>query len=430
MLAPHHEFLAAEVPFFSSSASGHHPFIAAPVVSDRGEKPETRDVVIVGAGPVGLSLALGLARRGVDVIVLEKNSDTADHSRAPAIWPATQEILAKLGVIGRFEKEAISVPRMEMVDHDRQRIVLTIPIEELEGETNYPRLLIVPQSRIERLLCEAIQTETAAEVRFSSEVMRIRQSSSQVELTYRHDQTEKKVHARFVAGCDGARSTVRNAIGASFDGITYSAQAALADVDVPGTERLPFPRMTTKPRLAVAIRIDQKLWRLILPFSKRDQRSGEQRITDAMNNMFPPLDYETVWQSEFRLHRRVSSSWVDGRVVLAGDAAHLNSPVGGQGMNAGIMDADLLTTALEAALQSNSVEPLQQYALERKRVIEKGVNRFTDKMTRILLAGGGRMVRPALQLIGLLFRIAPFRRSILRRLAMLKDAPNQDIDNR
>ncbi|MBW3670098.1 MAG: FAD-dependent monooxygenase [Acidobacteria bacterium] len=387
-----------------------------------------RDVVIVGAGPVGLTLALGLARKGIDVLVLEKNAGTADYSRAPAIWPASQEILATLGVMERFEAEGISLPRIELVDHDRQRVILTLPVEELRDETDFPRLLIVPQSRTEALLCETLREETGAVVQFSSEVMRIRQSSSAVELTYRQGETEKTVHARFVAGCDGARSTLRKAIGSSFEGLTYATQAALADIEVPESTGLPFPRMTTRPRLAVAIRIDQRLWRLILPFTADDQRSKEQRIEDAVSNLFPPLDYTTVWESEFHLHRRVSSSWVDGRVVLAGDAAHLNSPVGGQGMNAGIMDADLLTTALQTALDENSREPLQRYVIERKAAIEGGVNPFTNGMTRILLAGGGRTVRPSMRLINLLLHIPPLRKRILRRLAMLKSIRKHEND--
>lgn len=387
-----------------------------------------RDVVIVGAGPVGLTLALGLARKGIDVLVLEKNAGTADFSRAPAIWPATQEILAKLGVMERFEAEGISLPRIELIDHDRQRVILELPVEELRDETAFPRLLIVPQSRTEALLCETIREETGAVVQFSSEVTRIRQSSSAVELTYRQGEAEKTVQARFVAGCDGGRSTVRKAIGSSFDGLTYSAQAALADVEVPESTGLPFPRMTTRPRLAVAIRIDQTLWRLILPFTADDQRSKEQRIEDAVSNLFPPLDYTTVWESEFQLHRRVSSSWVDGRVVLAGDAAHLNSPVGGQGMNAGIMDADLLTMTLQTALAENSREPLERYAIERKAAIEAGVNRFTDRMTRILLARGGRMIRPAMRLISLALHVPPLRKRILRRLAMLTALRNHEND--
>lgn len=384
---------------------------------------EQRDVIVVGGGPVGLSLALGLARKGVDVLVFEKESGTAEYSRAPAIWSRTQEILAKLGVIDRFVKEGIPVPCIELWDVDRERVLLRLPIEELCDETPYARLFIVPQSKTEQLLYEAIRDTTDAEVRFSCEVMGLTQSPSGVEVRYRVQGREVRVSGRFVAGCDGAHSKVREELGASLKGITYGIQIELADIALTGDENLRFPRLTTDPKLGVAIRIDTHLWRLILPFSgTNDQRSLEKRVDKAVRSLFPRVKYETVWKSDFSLHRRVSSRWVDGRIVLAGDAAHLNSPVGGQGMNAGIIDADVLTEALVEALAVDEGRPLVDYATRRRRAIERGVNPFTDRLTRLLLAGRGRLIRPITKGANVILRIGPLRRRVLRRLAMLNQS--------
>lgn len=378
-------------------------------------------MIVVGAGPVGLALALGLSRRGFDVLVLEKECGTAEHSRAPAIWSRTQEILARLGVLEAFEREGILVPRIEMWDADFRRVLWRLPVEELRDETDYARLLIIPQSRTEHLLCEALQATDKGNVRFSSEVVDIMQDASGVEVQYRSGRDVRDVRATFVAGCDGAGSTVRDYLGASFDGITYTMRAALADVVPDVAEDLRFPRMTTRPDLAIGIRIGQRLWRLILPFRESDQgRTLGARVESAVNHLFGGAPYETVWESEFELHNRVSSRWAGGRVVLAGDAAHLNSPVGGQGMNAGMIDADALTGALVDALRQDDAAPLAAYERQRREAVQRGVNRLTDGMTRLLLTGRGSLLRPMLMLVDLALRIRPLRRRLLRRMAMLR----------
>lgn len=381
---------------------------------------EQREVVVVGAGPVGLCLALGLARSGVDVLVLEKQAGTAEHSRAPAVWPGTQQVLAELGVIGRFLDQGIRLDRLDLLDVDRQRVLLTLPVHELADETPYAQLLIVPQSTTERLLREELRRAPTAELRFSSEAVELRQDGSGVEVRYRCGAGQATVRGRFVAGCDGAHSRVREALGAHLEGITYGMRAALADIALPGADHLPFPRLTTRPRLAIGIRIDTGLWRLILPFAEDGRVDIQQRVADAVRHLFGPVAGETVWESEFGLHRRVATRWLDRRIVLAGDAAHLNSPVGGEGMNAGILDAAALRQALVQALAGDDPQPLAGYAEARRAAIAHGVNPFTDRLTRALLAGRGAWIRPVLGLASTLLRVAPLRRRMLRRLALLE----------
>ena len=155
----------------------------------------THDVVIAGAGPVGLSVALGLSRAGWSVLVLEKEPGTAEHSRAPAIWPRTQEVLAGLGVLVRFRAEGIVLPVVAPVDADRGRVLLRLPIEELADETACPRLLILPQSDTERLLLEALRREGLAEVRFSSEVTELSQDDAGIAVTCRGEGGTERLEA-------------------------------------------------------------------------------------------------------------------------------------------------------------------------------------------------------------------------------------------
>lgn len=381
---------------------------------------ENREVVVVGAGPVGLALALGLARRDVDVLVLEKEARTSEHSRAPAIWPRTQEVLADLSVLDRCLESGISLSTVELRDVDRDRPLLRLTLDELRDETECARLLILPQSKTERLLCEAVERTGTCEIRFSSEVVGVAQDGSRATARYRANGGEATVEATILVGCDGAHSCVRDEIGGHLAGLTYAAEVALADVRLTSGPSRSALRFSTQARLAIAIPLGADQWRLILPLFGGDERSVKARVKSAVQALFSQDAYETLWTSTFRLHRRTSSRWLDGRVVLAGDAAHLNSPVGGQGMNAGIIDAAVLTDAIVAALASDKCDLLQAYVAQRRRAVEQGTNPFTDRLTRVLLmAGRGSLTRPALRSANGLLRIAPVRHAALRRMALL-----------
>jgi 3-(3-hydroxy-phenyl)propionate hydroxylase len=382
------------------------------------------EVVVVGAGPVGLCTTLGLARAGRRVLLLEKEPGTAERSRAPAIWSRSQEVLAGLGVLDRFVAEGITLGTVHLwdADDDAGSDLFAIPVHELGDETPFPRLLILPQSRTERLLCDAVRSQPTARILFSAEAVDVQQHDGRATVHYVHDGATHSMEAAFVVAADGAGSTIREALGASFDGQTYRLRAALADVRGNIPSDLPFPRVTTSDGLAIGIRIDADLWRLILPFRERDDYSLEERVQRAASRLFPAVrstrDYETAWQSEFELHQRVASRFAWHRVVLAGDAAHLNSPVGGQGMNAGIQDAAALVPALLEALDSGSVAPLQRYERVRQAAVQQGVNRFTDLLTRVLLLRRGSLIRPVLAVARRVLAVRPLRRRFLRRIAL------------
>ena len=162
-----------------------------------------------------------------------------------------------------------------------------------------------------------------------------------------------------------------------------------------------------------------------MPRTPDDDTPLGPRIEQAVTNLFGTDAYTTVWKSEFNLHRRITDPFVNGPLALAGDVAHLTSPVGGQGMNVGIQDENPLRRALDEALDWNRATPLARYAAERREALEGGAVWATDTLTRLLLAREGALLVPALQVFGALLRIGPLRRLVLRRMVLLDD-PSRD----
>lgn len=295
-----------------------------------------------------------------------------------------------------------------------------MPLGELKNETRFPRLLILPQNKTEQLFYEALRKENSVQVKFSSEVTRMTQSKSAVCVEYlEHNQTVQ-AEAAYVTGCDGAHSSVRHFLGLSLSGMTYASQAALADIRLGKKQDYEFPRLTNQGVLAIAILIEKDLWRLILPFGASSDLPPAKRLDQSVRQLFKQENYEVIWQSEFHLHRRISSDFVRGRVALAGDSAHLNSPVGGQGMNAGIQDAEVLCAVLRQAIDKNDPSVLKNYEQQRYQTISKGINPFTNQLTKVLLFSEGKYIKLVLKTVNLFLRFKPLRHPFLERLAMLK----------
>jgi len=375
------------------------------------------DVIIAGAGPVGLCLGLRLAREGKKVLIIEKNQTTHEHSRAPGIWCKTQEILANLGVMERFEQQAITMDALRMYDVDNQKVILKISLDEVRDKTDYPRIMVIPQSKTEKILAEAVSQTEGADLKFSCELTGFTQDETSVTVQWSEGEDLKNATAKYLIGCDGAHSTVRKLLGFHLEGETYGMEIALADIQL--KDESTGPLISTKGVMVLAIKIDTDLWRMILPHAKKGEMLLPKRITKAASQLFPGKSYEDVWSSEFRLHNRISSDFVQGRVALAGDAAHLNSPVGGQGMNAGIQDTEVLGNILIRALDEDDPSRLEVYRHYRKEALKRGVNRFTDILTNVLFVWNGRIFKLVIRVWNTILRIPFVRRRFVKRLAML-----------
>jgi len=380
------------------------------------------DVIIVGAGPVGLCLALSLSHSKKSILILDKKEELDRHSRAPVIWPKTSEILNDLGVIDTFleQGEVVSPIRIWNADVRPEKVLLSLPLNDLSSQTKFPFLLVLPQQKTEQIILDELLKTKNATVKFSSELLSLSQNHEEVEITFAEGLETKKAKASFLVGCDGAHSKVRELLGFTLDGLTYTLKATLADVELVNKKDYKFPRVSTKYFPAFCIKLGPKLWRLILPYSDKVEINIEERINQAVEALFDQEKFHTIWKSEFKLHRRMSNHFHKERVVLAGDAAHLNSPVGGQGMNAGIQDTQILHQALINALDNNSTQYLEKYAQIRQKEIQLGVNQFTNTLTKILSFNHGKYIQLILKLINEALKITPLKNHILLRLSMLK----------
>jgi 2-polyprenyl-6-methoxyphenol hydroxylase-like FAD-dependent oxidoreductase len=377
-------------------------------------------VVIAGAGPVGLALALGLSVHGVRSIVLERKAELSKHSRAAGILSRTLEIFKQWGVLGPFEDLGVRLRRAQVHRADTNRPVATVNWELLADETATPGILILPQGDTEALLLRWATVHGRSEVRFGHTVTGFMQDADGVSVMVQPPEGEPyTVRGAYLVGCDGAHSAVREQLGWRLEGKTYGTRFLLADVSLPDARNeLPWPRFLPDDRgFEAAIRLSADVWRIIAPLV-REQPDEDALAAPALDRrveaLFGPGPYTPVWSSVFRIHCRTSPHFRSGRVMLAGDAAHLNSPVGGQGMNGGIQDAHNLAWKLARAMAGGDAEPLlASYEAERRAVVLHQIERTTDWATRMVLLPAPR----ARALVARLVRAAIARPALMRRLA-------------
>jgi 2-polyprenyl-6-methoxyphenol hydroxylase-like FAD-dependent oxidoreductase len=347
------------------------------------------DVLVVGAGPTGLTLAASLLRRGADIIVVDRLTAGANTSRAAAVNARTLEVLDDIDVSRRMVKSGLIAPRFTM----RQGARTLIPVDFSALPTMYPYTLMLSQAATETLLVERL-AELGGEVVRPKALIRLSQDRDGVTATFDDGDT---IRARFVVGCDGAHSTVRELAGIGFAGGEYAESFALADVrlagEAPTDEVILFYAMTG---LDVLAPLPGGIHRIVAPSTHAPEQPSVEFVQDILDTRgFGPgrtVVTELIWGSRFRIHHRVADTYRAGRLLLAGDAAHVHSPAGGQGMNLGIQDAVALADALHDVLSGGPDAALDAYSADR-RPIARAVLTTTGRLTR--LATLPRAARPA-----------------------------------
>jgi len=336
------------------------------------------DVLVVGAGPTGLTLAGMLALRGVAATVVDGLPAGGNTSRAAAVNARSLEVLEELDVARRMVKEGLPAPRFSM----RDRRSVLIPIDFSGLDTAYPYTLMLSQATTERLLAERLE-ELGVSVQRPLSVTAVVQDDDGVTATFDNGET---LRARYVVGADGINSTVRQQAGIGFTGGEYAESFALADVrlqgEVPTDEVILFYARTG---LTVEAPLPDGIHRIVAPLEHAPEEPTAAFVQELLDTRaFGPDRLrvtEVIWGSRFRIHHRVADTYHAGRLVLAGDAAHVYSPAGGQGMNLGIQDAVALSDALTAALGGDE-SALAGYSDQRRPIAEQVVT-LTGRLTRV-----------------------------------------------
>jgi 2-polyprenyl-6-methoxyphenol hydroxylase-like FAD-dependent oxidoreductase len=372
------------------------------------------DVLVIGAGPSGLTLATSLVNKGVATTVVDAQPAGANTSRAAVVNSRTLEVLEGLDVSRRLVKEGVQAPRFTIRDGSRT----LIPVDFSALPTDYAYSLMVPQATTERLLVDRL-TELGGTVIRPKTLTSVVQDADGVTATFSDGDV---IRARYVVGADGIHSTVREQAGIGFEGDVYQESFTLADVrlrgDVPADEVILF---WAKAGLTVVAPLPGDIFRIVAPVPDApEEPSAEfiQRLLDERGlGVGRMVVTEVIWGSRFRIHHRVADTYRAGRLLLAGDAAHVHSPAGGQGMNLGIQDGVALADALAAILGGAPDSVLDEYSLARRPIAQQIVE-MTDRLTR--LATLPRALRPVRNVaISAVGRIPAVQRALAMRLSGL-----------
>jgi len=346
------------------------------------------DVVVVGAGPVGLAVAASLQQHGHNVVVVDNQAEGANTSRACVVHARTLEMLERIGVTKRLVELGLDLQDFAIRDGDRR----LVPVGFRGLPTDYPFTLMIPQSLTEKVLLERLE-ELGGSVLRPYAATGLAQAADGVEVTL---DSGDVIEAQYVVAADGMNSTIRELAGLHMPDnvlpLSFSLVDILVDSGLPVDEVALY--FATAGLLVVAPLPDGS-FRLVASVDEApehpDVAYAQQLLTARGPRKTAPNVTEVVWGSRFRIHERVADNYRAGRVLLTGDAAHTHSPAGGQGMNLGLRDAITLADAISVALTQGNEADLDAYATNSRAEAVR-VIALAHRLTR--LANLPRPVRP------------------------------------
>jgi 3-(3-hydroxy-phenyl)propionate hydroxylase len=335
----------------------------------------TDRVIIVGGGPVGLVTASCLALEGVPVVVLEESPEVTQDLRASTFHPPTLDFLARLGVTSALIDLGLICPLWQFRDR-RKGAVATFDLSLLRDETDFPYRLQCEQWKLTTVLRDRLARTPDVELRYGLRATKVEQDADKIVM---HAQSREgdveRLEARYLVAADGARSSIRTSLGVAFEGMTipelYLSLSTTFSFDAAMPDLAHVAYLSDPDEWLVLLRTPT-LWRVLLPTDPDEpeaQMMAPERVEERLQSVVQTSSpYQVVHKTRYRVHERVAEHFVRGRVLLAGDAAHLNNPLGGMGMNGGIHDAVNLAEKLVAVWRGADPGLLARYERQRRKV--------------------------------------------------------------
>ncbi|WP_026414079.1 FAD-dependent monooxygenase [Actinomadura oligospora] len=380
--------------------------------------PATAEVLVAGAGPAGLALTATLRAKGVDALLVDRLAEGQNTSRAAVVHARTLEVLRELEVTDELVAAGIIAPRFTV--RERDRVLLTLDFDDLP--TDFPYALMVPQNITEAVLLRKLEALGGA-VRRPHELTAISQDADGVTgvLSDGHE-----VRAQYAVGTDGMHSVVREQTGIPFEGDTYAESFVLADVRLDwAASDHEVMLYFSREGVTVVAPLPGGRHRIVATVAEAPEHPTVEDVQALLDARGPRKDparvSDLVWSSRFRVHHRLAARYREGRVFLAGDAAHVHSPAGGQGMNTGIQDAVDLGHRLAAVLRDGaSPDTLDAYETVRRPIAEEVVS-LTDRMTRVATVGNPALRNLRNTFLRTLDWLPPVHRAMAMRISELSN---------
>jgi len=353
-------------------------------------------VLIAGAGPVGMVAAANLVRRGVPVTVLEANAALSDESRASTFHPPTLDMLHGLGAAEPLIAQGLKAPQFQYRTK-RDGLIAQFDFAAIADATAHPFRLQCEQSRLTRILLQHLRGNGNFEIMFSSPVRGVTQTADGVDVAVMRSGMETET-ARWLIGADGARSETRSALDIEFEGFTWPERFLVVSTAfdfhavIKGLVSVNYVADPQRWHFLLQI---PGLWRIMFPIAANE--SDELALShdfaqSLMAQLVPGIDrYEIAHTTLYRVHQRVAQTFRKGRAFLIGDAAHINNPLGGMGMNGGIHDAINLTDRLAAVWHGSKGDAeIERFDKQRRLVTKEYVERQSIQNKKNLEAPGSQ----------------------------------------